>query len=122
MVPEYNHDPDKPIPQVLVQTPETTRVMYWMDLFLKRGRPMMLVGGAGCGKTMLIKDRLAALPQDQYMNVTMNFNYYTSSHELQFILEQPLIKIGRRFGPPHNKKLIFFIDDLNQPLVDLYGT
>ncbi|KAH7825191.1 dynein haevy chain 4, outer dynein arm beta [Monocercomonoides exilis] len=122
LVPEYVHDPDIPLPSVLVHTPETTRIMYWMDLFLQLGRPVLLVGGAGCGKTMLIKERIAALPQEQFMNVNMNFNFQTSSKDLQFILEQPLIKIGKKYGPPNNKKLIFFIDDLNMPEVDLYGT
>eukprot|EP00971_Amphidinium_carterae_P204398 4056120-Amphidinium_carterae.1 len=29
---------------------------------------------------------------------------------------------GRTFGPPANKKCIFFIDDLNMPYVDQYDT
>ncbi|KAK2951927.1 putative Dynein beta chain, ciliary [Blattamonas nauphoetae] len=122
LVPEYEHDPELPLPSILVPTVETVRTQYWMDQFFELGRPVLLCGGAGSGKTMLIKNRLKALPQDRYMNVSMNFNFQTDSRDLQLILEQPLIKIGRRFGPPNNKRLIFFIDDLNMPEVDLYGT
>ena len=39
------------------------------------------------------------------------------------ILEKPLEKkAGRNYGPRGNKKLVYFIDDLNMPEVDLYGT
>lgn len=39
------------------------------------------------------------------------------------ILEKPLEKkAGHNYGPGGNKKLIYFIDDMNMPEVDLYGT
>ncbi|XP_023565616.1 dynein heavy chain 11, axonemal [Octodon degus] len=39
------------------------------------------------------------------------------------VLEKPLEKkAGRNYGPGANKKLIYFIDDMNMPEVDLYGT
>lgn len=42
---------------------------------------------------------------------------------LQKILEKPLEKkAGRNFGPPGNKTLVYFLDDMNMPEVDAYGT
>merc|ERR1719228_2801944 len=42
---------------------------------------------------------------------------------LQGILEKTVgEKAGRNFGPPGSKKLIYFIDDMNMPEVDTYGT
>lgn len=39
------------------------------------------------------------------------------------VLEKPLEKkAGRNYGPPGNRKLIYFIDDMNMPEVDAYGT
>lgn len=39
------------------------------------------------------------------------------------ILEQPLEKkTGRSFSPAGNKRLVYFIDDMNLPSVDSYGT
>lgn len=55
---------------------------------------------------------------------TTYFNYYTTSEIFQKILERPLEKkSGRCFAPSGvNRHLIYFINDLNMPEVDLYGT
>lgn len=40
---------------------------------------------------------------------------------LQKILEKPLEKkAGRNYGPPGNKTLVYFLDDMNMPEVNLY--
>ncbi|KAI8439348.1 hypothetical protein MSG28_013172 [Choristoneura fumiferana] len=42
---------------------------------------------------------------------------------IQKVLEKPLEKkSGRNFGPPGSKFMIYFVDDLNMPEVDTYGT
>jgi dynein heavy chain len=51
------------------------------------------------------------------------FNAKTSSAGLQGVLEQPLEKRPpKSWGPPQPKKLIFFLDDINMPEPDKYGT
>ena len=53
----------------------------------------------------------------------LNINYFTNANSLQRILEAPLEKkAGKNFGPPGNKKLIYFVDDLNMAALDKYGT
>ena len=38
-------------------------------------------------------------------------------------MEKPLEKkAGKKYGPPGTKKLVYFIDDMNMPEVDTYGT
>lgn len=67
---------------VLVHTPETICLTYFMDLLLQRGKPIMLVGNAGVGKTILVSDKVAKLKED-YMVAKVPFNYYTTSAMLQ---------------------------------------
>nr|XP_061808009.1 dynein axonemal heavy chain 9-like isoform X2 [Nerophis lumbriciformis] len=123
MVPVFQMDANTPIQACLVHTTETIRVRFFMDCLLEHRRPLMLVGNAGTGKSVLIGDKLALLDPDKYVVANVPFNYYTTSAMLQAVLEKPLEKkAGRNYGPPGKKRLIYFIDDLNMPEVDAYGT
>lgn len=101
----------------LVHTSETTRVKYFLDMLVDKRRPVMLVGTAGTGKTVLMGDKLNALSED-FMVTNIPFNFYTTSEMLQRTLEKPLEKkAGRNFGPPGTRRLIYFVDDMNMPEV-----
>ncbi|XP_045488493.1 dynein beta chain, ciliary [Pieris rapae] len=119
---KFELDSDIPLQAVLVPTADTIRVRFFLDLLMKNKHPVMLVGGAGCGKTVLVNEKLQSLPET-YAIQSIPFNFYTTSEMLQKILEKPLEKkAGRNYGPPGNKTLIYFIDDMNMPEVDAYGT
>lgn len=80
----------------------------------------MLVGNAGVGKSVLIKEKLTTLSEN-YAVTNIAFNFYTSSEMLQKIMEKPLEKkAGRNYGPPGSKTLIYFIDDMNMPEVGYF--
>ncbi|XP_064623162.1 dynein beta chain, ciliary-like [Lineus longissimus] len=119
---KFELDPDLPLQAALVHTSETMRVRYFLDMLIEKRRPCMLVGNAGVGKTVLLQDKLNSLSED-WMVANVPFNFYTTSEMLQRILEKPLEKkAGRNFGPPGTKRLIYFIDDMNMPEVDMYFT
>ncbi|KAG7242136.1 hypothetical protein INR49_024182, partial [Caranx melampygus] len=121
-VPPFEMETGTPLQAVLVHTAEIVRLRYFMDLLLERRQPVMLVGNAGVGKTALVKNKLDCLPES-YMTTKVPFNYYTTSLMLQGILEQPLEKrAGRSYSPVGNRRLVYFIDDMNMPAVDTYGT
>lgn len=67
---------------MLVHNPETICLTYFIDLLLQRGKPIMLVGNAGVGKTILVTDKVSKLRED-YMVAKVPFNYYTTSAMLQ---------------------------------------
>ncbi|XP_075760265.1 dynein axonemal heavy chain 17 isoform X2 [Pelodiscus sinensis] len=122
-VPPFELDPEVPLQASVVHTTETIRIRYFMDLLMAKKWPVMLVGNAGTGKSVMMVDKLQALNTDDYLVQAVPFNFYTTSAMLQAILEKPLEKkSGRNFGPPGTKKLIYFIDDMNMPEVDKYGT
>lgn len=50
---------------------------------------------------------------------TNNKDYFHTVGVLEKHLEK---KAGQNFSPPGTKKLIYFVDDLNMPRVDAYGT
>ncbi|XP_030605544.1 dynein heavy chain 11, axonemal [Archocentrus centrarchus] len=121
-VPPFEMDICTPLQAVLVHTAETVRLRYFVDLLLERRQPVMLVGNAGVGKTALVRNKLDCLPES-YMTTKVPLNYYTTSLMLQAILERSLEKrAGRCYSPVGNRRLIYFIDDMNMPAVDNYGT
>ena len=54
---KFNFDPEVPLQATMVPTAETTRVRFWMDMLMERRRPVMLIGNAGSGKTVLVQSK-----------------------------------------------------------------
>lgn len=90
---------------------------------MEKRLPVMLVGGAGSGKSVIVSNMLGSLSTENYEITNVPFNFYTTSEMLQKVLEKPLEKkAGRNYGPPGSKLMIYFVDDMNMPEVDTYGT
>ncbi|XP_023292211.2 dynein beta chain, ciliary [Lucilia cuprina] len=123
LVPSFELDPDIPLQSNLVHTSETTRLSYFMDVLIGDNYPTMLIGPPGSGKTIIMNLKMNSLPTEKYAVTNVPFNFYTTSEMLQNILEKPLEKkAGRNYGPQGNKKMLYFVDDMNMPEVDKYGT
>ncbi|KAI1899528.1 hypothetical protein AGOR_G00062720 [Albula goreensis] len=80
--PSFELEPDIPLQTVLVHSAESICLTYFVDLLLQKGKPVMLVGNAGVGKTILVSDKVSKLRED-YMVAKIPFNYYTTSAMLQ---------------------------------------
>jgi dynein heavy chain len=115
---------ETPFTQLFVPTADTIRLTYLLDMLAKKSRHCMLVG-SGSGKTALFVEYLSNLQRDGegFLTKIINMSYYTDSKRLQADIELSIDKrSGRRYGPPASKKLIVFIDDINLPYVETYGT
>jgi len=110
------------VTKVFVPTQDTVRTHALLDLMVERRRQVLLVGTAGTGKSSIIRQYLRSMNENM-MSCTINLNYYTDAKALQHVMEGPIDKrSGRIYGPPGTKRLVYFIDDLNMPYVDMYNT
>jgi len=108
---------------LVVPTAETTRQKFLIKINRVTKKGIMFIGNAGTGKTVILKDYFMEANLDTTVCATLNFNNYTDSKSLQQVIEGNVDKrTGKIFGPPTGKVLIFFMDDLNMPALDKYGT
>ncbi|KAL3657725.1 hypothetical protein V7S43_017298 [Phytophthora oleae] len=113
---------DVPFHALVVPTLESTRLHSIIDLLLRRRNPAILVGSSGSGKSSLVHEHLKGL-EDDVTFAYVSLHHYMDARELQLRLEQCLDKrSGRVYGPLYNRKLIYFLDDLNMPFVEEFGT
>jgi dynein heavy chain len=123
LVPQYIHDPAKRYNEILVPTIDTVRTEWLLNLMHSVKRPTLLVGESGTSKTATTISFLRKLNQDVNVVLNVNFSSRTTSMDVQRTLEASVEKRTKdSFGPPPGKKLIIFIDDMNMPRVDEYGT
>ncbi|XP_012151823.2 dynein heavy chain at 89D [Megachile rotundata] len=123
LVPEYVHDRAKHFSEILVPTIDTARTMWFVQLMSDLDRPALLVGETGTSKTAIINEFLRNLSAEKYNQLLINFSSRTTSMDVQRNIESVVEKRTREtYGPPPGKKLLLFIDDMNMPLVDTYGT
>ncbi|KYN03638.1 Dynein heavy chain 10, axonemal, partial [Cyphomyrmex costatus] len=123
LVPVYVHDKEKNFSDILVQTIDTLRTTWFVNLMNNLQRPVLLVGETGTSKTAIIHEFLRNLNPEKYEQLLINFSSRTTSMDVQRNIESVVEKRSREvFGAPPGKKLIVFIDDMNMPIVDIYGT
>lgn len=123
-IPQFVMPDDVSFTKLFVSTIYTQRLWDLMDLHVSQKKPLMFVGNAGTGKTALINQFLATLHPEIYQKNNVTFSSKTSSASLQEnIMTSGLSKLGMRlWGLGSGRTLVFFIDDINMPYVDHYGT
>ena len=89
---------------------------------LGQGR-VLFVGESGTAKTTRRRLLPAVARPRQDTSLGINFSSRTSSIDVQTAIEDSIEKRTKDvFGPPAGKRLLVFVDDLNMPRVDTYGT
>ncbi|CAM9099296.1 unnamed protein product [Ectocarpus fasciculatus] len=122
-VPSFTPSLGQSFASMVVPTTDLVRLTFLTELLVGMKRHVMLVGSAGTGKTSLVQGFLREKANDTLLSCTINTSYYTDAAALQRQLEQPLDKrSGKTYGPPSSKRLIYFVDDLNMPFIEEYGT
>ncbi|XP_054466216.1 dynein axonemal heavy chain 10 [Anoplopoma fimbria] len=123
LVTKYIHNPEMKFADILVPTIDTTRASWILEQMVKIKRPVLLVGESGTSKTATILNFLKNLNADTKITLIINFSSRTTSMDLQRNLEANVEKRTKEiYGPPMGKRLLVFMDDMNMPKVDSYGT
>jgi dynein heavy chain len=108
--------------EVIVPTTDSTKFSYLLRELGPR-KPVLFVGASGTAKTTIVMDYLESLDDDTSRKLTIGFSSRTSSMDVQKNVEVNVDKrTGNVYGPPLGTNLVVFIDDLNMPRVDTYGT
>jgi dynein heavy chain len=113
---------DRKFSKILVPTVDTERYSWLLSEVMKQESPCMFVGESGTAKSITIISFLNDLDNAAFQSLNINFSSRTRAADFQRTLDDKLEKrSGKNFGPPSGK-LIIFVDDLNMPRVDKYGT
>jgi len=111
-----------PFHKLIVPTVDTYRNRYILQTLLKAKAQILVVGQTGTGKTAIINSLLGSL-DDTYSSFYLNFSAQTTSAKTQEIIESKLVRRAKgKMTPDAGKKGIIFIDDLNMPRKDLFGS
>ncbi|XP_064233927.1 dynein axonemal heavy chain 6 isoform X4 [Aotus nancymaae] len=124
IIPTFKYNRDVPFFEMLVPTTDTVRYGYLMEKLLAVKRSVLFTGITGVGKSVLTKGLLNTIQESAgYVPVYLNFSARTSSARTQEIIESKLERKRKNIlGAPGNKQIIIFVDDLNMPRLDRYGS
>lgn len=119
--------------QLLLPTLDSFRVEYLVNNVLTQPRPthsstsfvqngVLLIGGSGTAKTSSVLMWAQKFDPTVQLFKRINFSSATSPGLFQASIEQECDnKMGKEYGPPQNKLLGIFIDDMSMPFVNKWG-
>jgi len=115
---------DRKFGSILVPTVDTVRYAWLLNQIMSLRKPALFCGDSGTAKTVTVQSNFKQMDQDRNMFLNINFSSRTTSFDFQAIIEENIDKrTFKTYGPKASgKKMVVFIDDLNMPNIDIYGT
>ncbi|KAJ3052746.1 Dynein heavy chain 6, axonemal [Rhizophlyctis rosea] len=125
LVPIFKYSADVPYFQMMVPTPDTVKYEYLLDALISNGYQTLFTGSTGVGKSIVVQNLLNKQCKPKgWVPVVLNFSAQTNSMQTQQYMELKLEKKRKNISgaPTGANKIILFVDDLNMPKLDTYGS
>ncbi|TGZ67987.1 hypothetical protein CRM22_004505 [Opisthorchis felineus] len=124
MLVSFTYKKEIPFFDMIVPTVDTVRYGYLLDKLLEVDQSVLFTGLTGVGKSVVARGTLNNIAAARnYVPTFLNFSAQTSSNRTQEIIESKLEKRKKGVrGAPKDKRVILFVDDLNMPRLDTYGS
>jgi dynein heavy chain len=111
-----------PFYKIFVPTVDTIRNEFIFKAYFSNKKSILLVGDTGGGKTSLVQNCLQSLDSNNTL-LLINMSAQTSSAAVQGIIEGKLEKRSKNvFVPIGGKSMTIFVDDMNMPMKDTFGS
>ncbi|XP_054907024.1 dynein axonemal heavy chain 2 isoform X1 [Poeciliopsis prolifica] len=118
----WRYDPSAPFYKIIVPTVDTVRYNLLVQALVMKQHPVLLTGPVGTGKTSVAQNVLQGL-SSRWTALTINMSAQISSNNIQAIIESRTEKRTKgMFFPIGGKQMLCFLDDLNMPAHDTFGS
>jgi len=118
--PKHAHSSSNTICSKTARTYSRSRyiILYMCNIII------CLLTCVGVGKSVIVKETLNLLQESKrWVSIILIFSAQSTSSRTQEILEQKLEKKKRiLLGAPIGKRVCIFVDDVNMPRLDTYGS
>ncbi|TRY86535.1 hypothetical protein DNTS_031645, partial [Danionella cerebrum] len=119
----WRYASNAPFYKIMVPTVDTVRYHFLVKTLVSSQHPVLLTGPVGTGKTSVAQSVLQSLSSITWSSLVVNMSSQTSSNNVQEIVESRVEKrIKGVYVPVGGKKMVVFLDDLNMPAMDNFGS
>jgi dynein heavy chain len=124
MVPAYVAPVSRKFSEILVPTVDTVRYSWLLEQIMGLKKPACFCGDSGSAKTVTVYASFAKLDAEKFQTLNINMSSRTSAADFKFTFNENIDKkTFKQYGPKSaGKRMIVFIDDMNMPKIDVYGT
>ncbi|VDP97150.1 unnamed protein product, partial [Trichobilharzia regenti] len=121
-MPEFKIAPEVRYSDIIVPTIDNVRSSHIIEMLLLAKKPVLCVGPTGTGKSMTILHKLTRYMPKEYIPEFIIFSAKTTAKQTQDLIDSKLDKRRKHvYGPPMGRYIVFFIDDLNMPALEVFG-